>query len=87
MICVSLMCLMHYFRELEEGLCEMTCTLNIAANLLCTPRGYKYVVYSPKMTNHHDCFEYLHSFAGSDNNHDDPNRWLKVYIDGNLYLF
>ena len=68
----------------------MTCTLNITANLLCTPRGYKYVVYSPNMTKYHDCFEYLHSFAGSDNNYNDPNRWLKVYpayLNGNLHFF
>ena len=68
----------------------MTCTLNIAADLLHTARGYKYVVYSPKMTIHPDCYEYLHSFAGPDDRYKDPNRWLKVYpayINGNLHFF
>ena len=70
-----------FSRELEDGLCEMTCTLNIAADLLDEPRGYKYVVYSPKMTNKDDCYEYLHSFASYNN----PNRCFmvnKAYLDG-----
>ena len=55
----------------------MVCTLNIDANLLNTARGYKYVVYSPKMVHKDDCFEFLHTFAGRyyDRN---PNRCLKI---------
>ena len=57
----------------------MTCTLNIAVDLLGRPWGYKYVVYSPKMTKEDDCYEYLHSFAGySYYYYNDPNRCLMV---------
>ena len=55
----------------------MTCTLNIAREALDRSRGYKYVVYSPKMTNQDDCYEYLHSFAGY-LSYSDPNRCLMV---------
>ena len=60
----------------------MTCTLNIAREILGRPWGYKYVVYSPKMTKEDDCYEYLHSFAGYG---CDPNRCLLIkqaYLDG-----
>ena len=56
----------------------MTCTLKIAMDILTTPVGYKYVVYSPKMTHENDCFEYLHSFAGKTRSHGNPNRCLII---------
>ena len=57
----------------------MTCTLNIAREVLDRTLEYKYVVYSPKMTNKDDCYEYLHSFAGySYSYYSDPNRCLMV---------
>ena len=43
---------------------EMTCTLNIQAELLKNPLEYKYVIFSPKMTGKDDCYEFLHAFAG-----------------------
>ena len=66
------------YRELGDGTCEMVCALNIDANLLNSTRGYKYVVYSPKMVSGDDCFEYLHSFAGKHSYDKDPNRCLKI---------
>ena len=63
-------------RQLGDGTCEMVCTLNIDANLLSSTRGYKYVVYSPKMISGDDCFEYLHSFTGK--YEKNPNRCLKI---------
>ena len=55
---------------------EMICTLKIDANILNEIRGYKYVVYSPKMVQEDDCYEYLHSFV-SDWSYQNPNRCLK----------
>ena len=63
-------------RKLKEGVFEMTCTLMIDDNMLKVARGYKYVVYSPKMVREDDCFEYLHSFVGWSDR--DPNRALKI---------
>ena len=63
----------------------MTCTLNIATNLLSEPRGYKYVVYSPKMVQEDDCYEFLHSFVGKSDHHQNPNRCLMInpaFLDG-----
>ena len=65
-------------RILDEGVCEMRCTLNIDANVLRVSRGYKYVVYSPIMVVQNDCFEYLHSFAGRTSRYRNPNRCLKI---------
>ena len=56
----------------------MTCTLMIDVNLLNCAKGYKYVVYSPKMVQEDDCFEYLHSFAGSSYYDENPNRSLMI---------
>ena len=53
----------------------MVCTLKIDAIMLNSTRGYKYVVYSPKMVHDDDCYEYLHTFAGK---HGDPNRCLMI---------
>ena len=64
--------------QLGGGTCEMVCTLNIDKSLLNTTWGYKYVVYSPKMVNGNDCFEYLHSFDGYFSYEKDPNRCLKI---------
>ena len=69
--------LLQFFRKFEEGVFEMTCTLNIDANLLKYPLGYKYVLYSPRVLQENDCFEYLHSFAGQWH-HQDPNRCLRI---------
>ena len=65
-----------FFRQFQEGVLEMTCTVTIDANLLTYPLGYKYVVYSPRMLLEDDCFEYLHSFAGW--HHQNHNRCLKI---------
>ena len=65
----------------------MTCTLKIAMDILTTPMGYKYVIYSPKMANENDCFEYLHSFVPRYRN---PNRCLIIHPadrrDGMFYF-
>ena len=66
------------YRKLDDGMFEMTCTLNIDSNEL-TPskgKGYKYVVYSPKMAHMDDCFEYLHTFTHTQN----PNRCLRINV-------
>jgi hypothetical protein len=57
----------------EDGNCEMECTLFINAELLKSPLGYKYVIYSPKATDEDDLFEKLHPFIVW---RDDPNRCL-----------
>ena len=62
-------------RELEDDLSEMICTLIIDADILKSPLAYKYVIFSPKMTKEHECFEFLHSFAGR---YEDPNRCLWI---------
>ena len=68
-ICIS-------FRSLGDGnMCEMTCTLQIDANVLKKPLIYKYVIFSPKMVHKDDCYEFLHSFAGKGS---DPNRVLCI---------
>ena len=69
---------MLVFRKLGEGVYEMTCTLKIAIDLLSDPKGYKYVVFSPKMVHEYDCFEYLHTFIGKSNRHQNPNRCLII---------
>lgn len=56
----------------------MTCRLVIDADLLKGPFGYKYVVYSPKMVDENDCFEYLHSYIGRDYHHRNPDRCLRI---------
>ena len=56
----------------------MVCTLKIDASLLNDTYGYKYVVYSPKMVDEDDCFEYLHSFDGK--YEQDHNRCLMVNV-------
>lgn len=73
------------YRQLGEGVYEMTCTLIIDAEILKAPKAYKYVVYSPKMVKHDDCFEYLHSFAGQSHNYGNPNRCLKINHADNTY--
>ena len=66
--------LYHIFRRTDEdGNCEMECTLFINAELLKSPLGYKYVIYSPKATDEDDLFEKLHPFIVW---RDDPNRCL-----------
>ena len=75
---------MHYnvftYSQLCDGVFEMTCTLNIDANNLMSPKGYKYVVYSPKMVHKDDCFEYLHTFTGYTPSFQNPNRYLKINL-------
>jgi hypothetical protein len=51
----------------------MECTLVIDAKLLKAPLGYKYVIYSPKVTKEHEYYEKLHPFVKWNN---DPNRCL-----------
>ena len=63
------------YRSQEDGLCEMTCSLDIKADLL-KMLDYKYVIFSPKMHIEDDCYEFLHSFVRY-NNHD-PNRSLSI---------
>lgn len=55
----------------------MVCNLNIDANILNSARGYKYVVYSPKMVCADDCFEYLHALPGQ-YSYSNPNRCLMI---------
>lgn len=62
-------------RSQDDGLCEMTCTLSIQEELLTKPLAYKYVVFSPKMREFNDCYEFLHSFVGHSPN---PNRCLHI---------
>ena len=69
---------MYFNREVDEGVFEMTCTLNLAADLLNNSLGYKYVVYSPRMVKKSDCFEFLHSFVGRAPHRGNPNRCLKI---------
>ena len=59
-------------RAIDDGWYEMTCTLNIDADILKNPVPYKYVVYSPKMENKDDCYEYLHGYGWN------PNRCLRI---------
>ena len=56
----------------------MTCTLNIAADLVGEVLKYKYVVYSPKVTHEDDCFECLPYISSGTN---DPNRCLMIDPD------
>ena len=59
----------------EDGYCEMECTLSFDAELLKEPLGYKYVIYSPKVTKEDEYYEKLHPFIellGP----NDPNRCL-----------
>ena len=52
---------------------EMVCALKIDADVLKHPLGYKYVIFSPKMTKDDECYEKLHYFQ-----YDDPNRCLQM---------
>ena len=79
-------------RDLEDDLSEMICTLIIDADILKSPLAYKYVIFSPKMTKEHQCFEFLHSFAGRSYPHENPNRCLRISVSdrfeaygGNVY--
>ena len=71
--------------EEDVHVCEMVCTLNIDAELLKRPLGYKYVVFSPKMTKHDDCYEKLHPFTLYST--DDPDRclWIPPQIHHRVY--
>ena len=64
--------LLSLCRAIGDGWYEMTCTLSIDAEILKHPVAYKYVVYSPKMENKDDCYEYLHGYGGN------PNRCLRI---------
>ena len=61
------------YRSQEDGLCEMTCSLKIKADLL-KKLEYKYVIFSPKMHVEDDCYEFLHSFVEYSN----LNRCLSI---------
>lgn len=61
-------------RNLEDDVCEMVCTLTIDYEVLKAPLGYKYVIYSPKVTKCDECYEKLHSLVNG--RLDDPNRCL-----------
>lgn len=65
-----------FCRNLEDDVCEMKCTLAIDHEVLKAPLGYKYVIYSPKVTKCDDCYEKLHSLV--DKRSDDPNRCLWI---------
>ena len=67
--------LLSTYRSQEDGLCEMTCSLKIEADLL-KKLEYKYVIFSPKMHVEDDCYEFLHSFV--ENYNRNPNRCLSI---------
>ena len=54
----------------------MKCTLTIDHEVLKSPLGYKYVIYSPKVTKCDECYEKLHSLVEWKS--DDPNRCLWI---------
>lgn len=64
---------MSSHRNLEDDMHEMVCSLRIDADVLKHPLEYKYVIFSPKMTEDNECYEKLHYFQ-----YDDPNRCLKM---------
>lgn len=64
-----------FFRS-QDDYCEMTCTLPIQAELLKKPLQYKYVIFSPRMKEKNDCYEFLYSFADGENK--DLNRYLYI---------
>ena len=69
---------MNCYRYLDENTCEMTCTLNIAETVVKVPLGYRYVVYSSRMTEEKDCFEYVHCYLGQDSQHNRVHRCLRI---------
>ena len=77
-LCVLFIDLVHmsiwFCRNLEDDMCEMVCTLTIDFEVLKAPLGYKYVIYSPKVTKCDECYEKLHSLVNWRS--DDPNRCL-----------
>ena len=78
-ICTGILFIFPFFRS-QDDYCEMTCTLSIQAELLMKPLQYKYVIFSPRMKEKNDCYEFLYSFADGENK--DPNRYLHI---GDLY--
>ena len=58
----------------------MVCKLPIHRDLLIRHLAYKYVIFSPKMTEKDDCYELLHCYAGY-NEKSDPNRCLWIHPD------
>ena len=50
----------------QQQVYEMTCELSIDASLLERQQAipYKYVIYSPRMVEDNDCWEYLHGVSG-----------------------
>ena len=76
MHCMYLYVLFSSFRSVDGGFSEMACKLPIDANVLIVPLAYKYVIFSPKMTEKDDCYEFLHSYTKSN-----PNRCLLIHHD------
>ena len=78
-----------FCRALDGGWYEMTCTLNIDADILKDPVAYKYVVYSPKMENEDDCYEYLHGYGGIVNRclKIPPSKFAKAYGGKLIHVF
>ena len=66
------------FRYLHDDLYEMTCTLQIDAQLLRESLAYKYVIFSPAAVTNDDCYEFLHFAANLKQPYydPDPNRCL-----------
>ena len=61
-----------FYRDLDNGWCEMSCTLQIDAAILRSSIPYKYVIYSPKMEHKDDCYEYCRAYSSN------PNRCLCI---------
>ena len=84
LVCVLMLhCFLHC-RAIGDGWngwYEMTCTLDIDAEILKHPVAYKYIVYSPKMEKEDDCYEYLHGYWGIANRclRIPQNKFSKVY--------
>ena len=58
------------YRKIDDIYCEMSCTFhNFDGKLLDLNAGipYKYVIYSTKMVEEDDCFEFLHAHKSDGN--------------------
>ena len=74
-----------------DGFSEMVCKLPIDGNLLTRPLAYKYVIFSPKMSEKDDCYEFLHCYTTYFESN--PNRCLLIHHDhrhsliGSTYIY
>ena len=71
-----------------DGFSEMVCKLPIDRNLLTRPLAYKYVIFSPKMTEKDDCYEFLHCYTSY--HESNPNRCLWIHLHsliGSTYIY